>query len=221
MANSERSSWMFFRSRVIRFALKRMLIGGQRQRIPYFALTLVYLFWGNLFYAASWFYLRRVALHVLQSRGSVLECGSGATTLIVSALTAAKNRRVQILEHDAEWFEQIRDMLHTAGITHIELVHAPLRSYGIYTWYGPPQDFAYADDIGLVICDGPPGSTVGGRYGMLPVLKPYLSPGCTILLDDTHRSGEKRVIRLWRRLAPFDCRHRKGLIGNSSELRLH
>jgi hypothetical protein len=49
----------------------------------------------------------------------------------------------------------------------------------------------------LVICDGPPGETPGGRYGLWPVLGQRLAPGAVILLDDADRPGEEEVLRRW------------------------
>ena len=53
------------------------------------------------------------------------------------------------------------------------------------------------DGIALVICDGPPSSTAGGRYGLVPVMKASLNTSCRILLDDTHRRKEREIIQHW------------------------
>ena len=45
-------------------------------------------------------------------------------------------------------------------------------------WRTLPGQFA------LVVCDGPPSGTLGGRYGLVPVMREHLQPGCVILLDD-------------------------------------
>ena len=52
-------------------------------------------------------------------------------------------------------------------------------------------------DFSLVICDGPPARTPGGRYGLLPVMKSHLRPGCVILLDDVSRLEEREIIARW------------------------
>ena len=51
--------------------------------------------------------------------------------------------------------------------------------------------------ISLVICDGPPGDTRGGRYGLLPVCASHLADGCVILMDDAERMGEQAAISNW------------------------
>jgi hypothetical protein len=44
------------------------------------------------------------------------------------------------------------------------------------------------------VCDGPKGTTRGGRYGLAPVMKDRLAPGCIVLLDDTSREAERAII---------------------------
>jgi hypothetical protein len=39
--------------------------------------------------------------------------------------------------------------------------------------------------------------THGGRYGLLPVVRPFLAPGCLILLDDADREGEREALARW------------------------
>ena len=209
-----------WRSVLLNYALKRLLIGRGQDKISNIALLLILMSWGNLFYSAGWRYLRQVAKSALQRDGAVLECGSGATTLIVGALTAHQGRRVQVLEHNLAWFDHINGMLQRVGIDHVELVYAPLREFDGYSWYGPPEGFHYADNIDLVICDGPPSGTLGGRYGMLPRLMPHLREGATILLDDTHRRGERHILKRWQDLAHFNTRRGRGLVSESTEITL-
>lgn len=163
---------------------------------------LLALAWGNLGYAAGFSYLRHVGERAARSTGPILECGSGATTLLIAALTAKRGVDFWVLEHNRVWFDYLSRVLSTLGFTHVHLVYAPLRDYDDYRWYDA-QDQALPSDIGLVICDGPPGSTPGGRYGLMPVMGTRLAADCTVLLDDTHRAGERQIIELWRRYRPL------------------
>jgi hypothetical protein len=54
-----------------------------------------------------------------------------------------------------------------------------------------------ADSFALVVCDGPPGSTKGGRFGLVPIMRERLEPGCVILLDDASREQELAIARRW------------------------
>ena len=78
----------------------------------------------------------------------------------------------------------------------------PLVGYGEFVWYDPPLA-QMPDEFSLVICDGPPGTTKGGRYGLLPVLGDRLRAGATILLDDAGRPAEAELIRRWENEAHF------------------
>ncbi|WP_420466577.1 hypothetical protein [Panacagrimonas sp.] len=174
------------------------------QRLPagqspgWLDVVLLALAWGNLGYAAGFAYLRHVGRKVAASQGPILECGSGATTLLIAALTAPRGIDFVVLEHNREWFEHLARVLRALGLGHVKLRHAPLVTYAGYRWYEPPAEPA-AGHFHLVVCDGPPGSTPGGRYGLMPVMGPRLSSNCVILLDDTHRQAERRIIEMWRR----------------------
>jgi hypothetical protein len=49
----------------------------------------------------------------------------------------------------------------------------------------------------LVVCDGPPEETPGGRYGLLPVMGARLGAGTSILLHDAGRESERGAVRRW------------------------
>ena len=55
------------------------------------------------------------------------------------------------------------------------------------------------DAFETIICDGPPGKTRGGRYGLAAIMKakPHLKPGCIILLDDAERQQDHAAAERW------------------------
>ena len=61
----------------------------------------------------------------------------------------------------------------------------------------PPPLAEMPGQFAMVVCDGPPGTTPGGRYGLLPVMGSSLAPGCQILLDDAAREDEKIIAARW------------------------
>jgi predicted O-methyltransferase YrrM len=154
--------------------------------------------WNNDVWSASPAYMREVLRCAWQARGAILECGSGLTTLLLGAVAERTGARVCSLEHDEFWAERVRAALSLHRLRTAEVRYTELRSYGDYTWYASASQ-TLPQNISLVVCDGPPGETQGGRYGLLPRLRANLAPGCVILLDDAARPAEQQVLERWER----------------------
>lgn len=152
--------------------------------------------WGNEGFAAQTDYLEEVCKQAAQTNGPILECGSGLTSIMLGLLAGRRGVQTWSLEHVAEWGARVTNVLERFEIPNVQICAARLRSFGDFEWYDAPL----ADmpkEFQLVICDGPPGATVGGRYGLLPVMGARLSAGSVILLDDAARPGELEVLRRW------------------------
>jgi hypothetical protein len=158
--------------------------------------------WSNDGFAANLEYLEAVAEHALKTKGPVLECGSGVTTILMGILCGKRNVDVWSLEHYDEWRQRVSGVLADNGIAGAKVCAAPLVEYGEFVWYDPPLA-QMPESFSLVICDGPPGATKGGRYGLLPVLGDRLQ-GATILLDDAGRPDEAALIKRWENEARFE-----------------
>jgi hypothetical protein len=152
--------------------------------------------WGNEGFAARTDYLEEVAQRAATVTGPILECGSGLSTIILGCLAGRRGIKTWSLEHVPEWRDRVVEIIQKYQIPHVNLCLAPLRDYDGYAWYEPPLEKLPAS-FELVICDGPPGTTSGNRYGLLPLLRERLGPGAVILLDDADRIGEKKVIFRW------------------------
>lgn len=159
--------------------------------------------WSNEGYAANLEYLEAVAKNSVNTSGPVLECGSGATTILLGLLCARRNVEVWSLENSDEWRQRVTKALHDNGVSGVHVCAAPLIVYGEFDWYDPPLE-QMPKEFSLVICDGPPGTTKGGRFGLLPVMGNRLPPGSTILLDDAGRPGELELIKKWENEARFE-----------------
>lgn len=159
--------------------------------------------WSNEGFAANLEYLEAVAEHSVKTKGPVLECGSGATTILMGILCGKRNIEVWSLEHYDEWRQRVSGVLSDNDIAGVHVCSAPLVEYGEFVWYDPPLA-QMPEAFSLVICDGPPGSTKGGRYGLLPVCGDRLPAGATILLDDAGRPGEAELIKRWENEARFE-----------------
>ena len=171
-------------------------------------LTQVRLGWDNDGWDAKPVFLREL-LSVLQATtGSVLECGSGLSTLVMAAVAPARHR--VSLEHHAAWARRVRTALQSHDLN-ADVRIAPLVEHenGL-RWYSTEQ--TVPNDIGLVVCDGP--DCYGrGRYAVLPIIRSHLRPGAVILFDDAAAEGQPEVLDAW--AAEFgvaiDRRHADGV----------
>ncbi len=187
------------RLRLIVWVMDRIRKSADNQGSQNLNTALLALSWGNLGYAGNFVFLRNITHRVRSSRGYVLECGSGVTTLLIAAMTKKYKTPLIVLEHNREWLAYLEVIFNQLNYTHVTLVYSPLHDYGEYTWYQPDALLLPGKSIKLVICDGPPGNTPGGRFGLLPVLGDYLADDCVVLLDDTHRIDEQNIIHSWKK----------------------
>jgi len=154
--------------------------------------------WNNDGWSASVEFMHEMMARAAQARGSILDCGSGLSTVLLGLVAERTGSTVWSLEHQAFWAGRIAASLARHDVRRVHVCHAPLRSFGAFDWYDVDAA-ALPTDIALVICDGPPEDTRGGRYGLLPVMRHHLAPGCVILLDDAARAAERRVLDQWAR----------------------
>lgn len=153
--------------------------------------------WGNESFSASPAYLDAVVEAALDADGPILECGSGLTTLVLATIRRRTGASIWALEDDPEWVRKVRAALHRHRLA-ANVFLAPLRDYGDFDWYEVAP--SRLPKFSLVVCDGPMGSTRGGRLGLLPVLGDRLGSGCVILLDDAGRPDERQVLKEWEAL---------------------
>lgn len=149
--------------------------------------------WANSSYASSTEYLRAVAQFGSTTTGGVVECGSGITTIVLALTAGRRGNRVVSLEHNRKWHRRMSVIARLIP-GRPEVVFCPLTDHGEYEWYGVPADVL--PPTTLVVCDGPPSETRGGRYGAIPRLREHFED-VTILLDDARRPSEQSVIERW------------------------
>ena len=152
--------------------------------------------WGNERWAAEAHYLREVVRSAEKATSSILECGSGLTTLLLGAIASRRGIRLHSLEHNPEWHARVTDAIAHFGLTNVVVHLAPLRDFGSFDWYDVELS-ELPNDFSLVVCDGPPGVTRGGRSGMLPMMRGKLAKRVSILIDDTNRDAEGQLALKW------------------------
>jgi hypothetical protein len=157
-------------------------------------LSLLYRAWGNEGWSGKPDHLATMLYYARQTKGPILDCGSGISTILLGILADFQDRQLFSLEHHPGWAEKVGRTLRIAGVESTILSVSPLKDYGDFAWYDLP---ALPSSIGFVSCDGPPGDTKGGRYGLLPLLFEKLAPGCAIILDDTDRLEEQGIAQRW------------------------
>jgi hypothetical protein len=158
--------------------------------------------WGNYGYSGTVRLLRHICRTMRRRPGAnILECGSGASTILMGILAERYECRVVSLEHSADWAGHMQTLLSRYQLARTQVLHAPLRHHADadYEWYAWPASLSQKV-FSVVVCDGPPARTPGGRFGLLPVADSALADDCLILLDDTHRRGERDTIERWRQL---------------------
>jgi hypothetical protein len=138
-------------------------------------------------------YLAAVTSASVSARGVILECGSGLTTVVVGTVAHRTGQPYVTLEHSHWWARHVRWAVKVAR-AEVDYRVAPLREYEGFDWYdiGPALD-----GIALVVCDGPPATSRGGRYGLFPLCGDHLLADAEIYLDDFDRPSEKLVTERW------------------------
>ncbi len=191
------------RRRVFESALQRFMDLPSGREAPTSLLQELVYGWNNP-WSAQVEYIAAFLKAALHTPGPILECGSGLSTLLLGAVAQRKGSRVWCLEHEQGWAAKLQQSLDRFAIRAVTICPVEIVSHGWYSWYAPPLE-SMPCDFALVICDGPPGSTPGGRYGLLPVMGSHCRSGCEILLDDADRPSERAILERWAHELDVDC----------------
>ncbi|SDK69574.1 class I SAM-dependent methyltransferase [Streptomyces indicus] len=146
-------------------------------------------------------------------RRTMLECGSGASTLwTAAALRRCGAGHVTSVEHDKEYAEVTRQRLVDHGldkwatVVDAPLVDTEVAGLGRQPWYDL-SGLGDVADVDLLFIDGPPRPTASlARYPALPQLISRLGKGALVVLDDTNRKDERDIIKMWTAEGAFDRR---------------
>ncbi|MFK8009458.1 MAG: hypothetical protein AB8H03_24060 [Saprospiraceae bacterium] len=153
--------------------------------------------WGNLGWSAMHSYLKKVLVEVNKTDGPILECGSGLSSILMGIIAERRNLQLYSLEHQEVWANKVRTYQKEQGVTKAKVLTCPIVPYDNFDWYDVPMKDV-PDNFSLIICDGPPAQTRGGRSGLLPVLAKKFAPKTLILFDDYSRKGEQEIVKEWK-----------------------
>lgn len=156
-------------------------------------------------------HLFNLLAHIQSTETNVIvECGSGASTLMIGNLLRQKGQgRIFSLEEDLEWYRFLSRHIDLQDLSsHVTVVHAPLEPYtingqGMVEWYSIERvngTLSDVDHIDLLIVDGPKSTSALSRFPALPVFLPKINPDTLVVLDDVNRSQEQTVLSEWQKL---------------------
>lgn len=144
---------------------------------------------------------------LLNGRKCIVETGSGVGTLYMAMIGKVYGLNIKIysIEEDLAWIEIVRENLIRESLdSYVEFIHAPVNPESKDKWYDPVIIGGFFDDrnekIDTLIIDGPKAykkSFENARAGAIDVLGPYLNDKCLVLIDDTHRKGERAQAKMW------------------------
>lgn len=147
------------------------------------------------------FAIERIAIQDLRT---VVELGPGVSSVLIDYAASRRGRPLEMvgLEHDDRYCDIVRDRLGYHGATGYRLLHAPLVEQDVLgqrtPWYAPSVVAQLPEHIDLLIVDGPPNTRGrGSRAPAWPLLRDRLSPGALLIVDDTDRLDERRMVASW------------------------
>jgi hypothetical protein len=161
--------------------------------------------WGNKGFSADKRYIAEAIRLINLHKGPVLECGTGATTIVAAVLAERFGFEVYSLEQDPSWATAARRALRFNKLERVHILDTPLKDFGGYLWYDSER-VTLPKRFGLVICDGPYIDKAHGeqifsqwRYGVLPYMQRTGRTFEVLLLDDMDDPYQRAypVTRTW------------------------
>jgi hypothetical protein len=157
-------------------------------------------------YAMDAPYAENVLTQVDRGARSIVELGSGHSTVLIAERLEARGGegRVVALDHMETYAARTREWIRERGLEHrATVVHAPIADVELdgelRPWYSVEAATGELPErIDLLLVDGPPGRLgPEARWPALPVLEDRLAAGAVILMDDGDRAEETRVAMRW------------------------
>lgn len=146
---------------------------------------------------------------ILNGRRSILEFGSGISTIYISKVLSDYNIDVEFfsIEEDKTWADIVVKLIEQNNISlKPNIVVAALKpsknSLDNLDWYDEKVigEAVRGKKFDMLIIDGPSAWKPGfqyARYPALPYIVKNLYQNASIFLDDANRDGEKQIVQLW------------------------
>jgi rhodanese-related sulfurtransferase len=148
---------------------------------------------------------------VVNERKVIVECGSGNSTIFAARALSQHgiDGHVHSLDHHPAWANVTARAVARENLQQWASVScAPL----VDGWYDKDR-LPTVEGVELLVVDGPAAYEQGtetARQPALEVLWERLAPGATVVLDDSWREGEKRVIASWEERYGIQFRQQPG-----------
>jgi hypothetical protein len=145
--------------------------------------------------------LSEVYHRCLAAKGPILECGSGISTIIAGIACQRNGQTVHALEHDMEWFTQVRNFVNLWKVRGVALYYAPLQEYPggddanrPMRWYGDGVIDDLPEKFDVAIIDGPP--RMHGRDGVYKLVGDKIKDALWIV-DDVEDKGQQALVQIY------------------------
>jgi hypothetical protein len=139
---------------------------------------------------------------------TILEFGSGISTVCQARymweLYGATDRvYVFSIEQNADQVQETLHLLRKTGLEkHVAILHAPLKRQKIDGIEKECYDLDKVEDFlngvrpDFILIDGPYAES-GGRFGVIPLIQPFVDNEAEFWMDDAVRDPELEIARLW------------------------
>ena len=141
----------------------------------------------------------------LAERQTIVELGSGISSIVIGRLLAERGGKLTSVEHDPDWASVVGSQIdreHLGDV--VEVVVAPLEphaeSWSGAPWYSHESIARLPDAIDLLLVDGPPGYGKGmshSRHPAMPALAERMAQNGVVYLDDADREPEREIVARW------------------------
>ncbi|MEZ4539065.1 MAG: class I SAM-dependent methyltransferase [Chloroflexota bacterium] len=168
-------------------------------------------------------------LSTIQYNGyrTVVECGAGVSTLLIGNLLRQLGQgHIFSLEEDEKWHAVMTSAIVHEGLAdYVTVLHAPLEANADSgaAWYSlvvARQILEQAEQIDLLLVDGPKSIATLSRYPALPFFTPALHQHSLIVLDDSKRTNELAVIKKWGEVLKIDVQQVNQSLRGQAHIRL-